>query len=687
MRWAQVAFTEDDPGKFDPGFWLSYFQRIHADAACLSAGGVVAFYPTKVPLHYRSRFLADADPFGEMLAGCRKLGMNVLARVDPHACRSDVLAAHPDWIARDAVGNPRAHWAAPDLYVTCPHGPYNREFMTEVIREIVSLYFVDGVFANRWTGHGICYCEHCRRNFRKYSGHDLTPKPKDPEAFRRAYDEWRESSLFECWEIWDRAIRSLNPNAAFIANSGGGALSELSMPELGRRSPVLFADRQARRGLMPPWANGRTAKEYRAAMGMKPIGGIFSVGLEEPYRWKDSVQADPEIRIWVADGIAHNLRPWFTKFNAKPIDTRWMPVVEQIYTWHWKNQQYLRNTRSLARVAMVYSQPNARYYGGAQAQSKVEDPSLGYYQALVEARIPFDMVHQRALESLGACEYKVLVLPNIAVLSDSQCRELEDYVARGGSLVATFETSLYDEKGKQRSNFGLAKLFGCDFAGKVEPRMQNSYLTVEQQPGGTYHPLLRGLEGVPRVINGVGMVHTKPATRQHSPLTLVPSYPDLPMEDVWARTPRTDIPMAYCMSYGRGRVVYFPMDLDRTFWEVLNEDHARLLQNAVHWAFGEPQPLELAGDGFLDVSCWRQDQSITVHLVNLTNPMAMKGPYRQVFPVGPLQVSLALPHQETPASVRLLVADTEVPFRQESGRVLVDVPQVGIHEVVAVHLA
>ena len=31
-------------------------------------------------------------------------------------------------------------------------------------------------------------------------------------------------------------------------------------------------------------------------MGRRPIGGIFSVGVEEPYRWKDSVQSEPEIR-------------------------------------------------------------------------------------------------------------------------------------------------------------------------------------------------------------------------------------------------------------------------------------------------------------------------------------------------------------------------------------------------------
>src|SRR5215510_5452892 len=48
MRWAQLTLVEDDPGKFDPKFWLDYFKRSRSDAVCLSAGGCVAYYPTAV---------------------------------------------------------------------------------------------------------------------------------------------------------------------------------------------------------------------------------------------------------------------------------------------------------------------------------------------------------------------------------------------------------------------------------------------------------------------------------------------------------------------------------------------------------------------------------------------------------------------------------------------------------------
>ena len=102
MRWAQLTLVENDPGRFDPQFWLDYFRRLHADAASLSAGGIVAYYPTEVPLHHRSAWLGDSDPFGDAGRRLPRARMHVVARTDPHAARDEVRAAHPDWIAVDA---------------------------------------------------------------------------------------------------------------------------------------------------------------------------------------------------------------------------------------------------------------------------------------------------------------------------------------------------------------------------------------------------------------------------------------------------------------------------------------------------------------------------------------------------------------------------------------------------------
>ncbi|MGC8795048.1 MAG: beta-galactosidase trimerization domain-containing protein, partial [Bryobacteraceae bacterium] len=601
-----------------------------------------------------------------------------------HSCREEAYQAHPEWVAVDADGKPRPHWATPGRWITCALGPYSFEFMTEVIREIMALYRVDGIFANRWSGSGMCYCEHCRRNFRDFCGLELPRTTDSQDRARRQYILWRQQRLFELWRLWDGEIRRINPNACFIPNTGGGALSELDMKTVGELAPTLMADRQARRGLMPPWANGKNAKEYRATLGRKPLVGIFSVGLEEPYRWKDSVQTEAEIRIWVADGVAHGMRPWFTKFCGIIHDPRWLKVVEQIYDWHWRQERYLRNEESLAQVALVYSQQTAAFYGGPRAQEKVEQHILGAYHALVEARIPFDMVHDGLLDSGRIARYRVLILPNVAALSDQQCQQLRTYVERGGGLVATFETSLYDEWGARRKDFGLADLFGASFQGRLEGPMRNAYLRLEHR---TRHPLLRGLEAAPRIIHGVWRLEVRPrAQLTDAPVTLIPSYPDLPMEEVYPRVEKTGIPEAYLREFGRGRVAYFPWDLDRVFWEVMCADHGRLLANAVDWAASEERPVRVEGPGVLDVAYWRQQNSVTLHLVNLTNPMMMKGPYREAIPVGLQRVRLRLPQGSRVREVRLLVAGGSPEWKQRADWLELSVPSVGIHEVIAADL-
>jgi hypothetical protein len=216
--------------------------------------------------------------------------------------------------------------------------------------------------------------------------------------------------------------------------------------------------------------------------------------------------------------------------------------------------------------------------------------------------------------------------------------------------------------------------------------MMNSYLTLEKDPAsGKFHFLLSGFEDATRIINGVNMVHVSAAERfPYSPLTIVPTYPDLPMEEVFPRPQTKKDPGVYVREVGRGRVVYFPMDLDRTFWEVLDVDHSKLLRNAVLWATNEKLPVAVKGPGVLDVSVWTQRESMTVHLVNLTNPMMMKGPVRDIIPVGAQQVSIRVPGNRTVSAVRSLVADRDVPHRQQGDFVLLEVPSIALHEVIAI---
>jgi hypothetical protein len=316
---------------------------------------------------------------------------------------------------------------------------------------------------------------------------------------------------------------------------------------------------------------------------------------------------------------------------------------------------------------------------------------LGWYQALVEARIPFEMAHDRLLDAAQLSQYKTLILPNIAALSDVQCGRLRAFVKNGGSVVATYETSLCDEWGVRRKDFGLADLFGVGWNGRVEGPMQNSYLRLAHDTAGG-HPLFKGLEDAPRIINGVWRVEVEPrAGFAQVPLTLIPSYPDLPMEKVYPRQEKTDIAGIYLREAGRdapgaGRVAYFPWDIDRTYWEVLALDHFKLLRNTVQWATNESQMVEVTGAGFLDVTAWRNRDALVIHLVNLTNPMAMKGPFREFIPVSAQNVRVRLPEGIRAKKVHLLVADKTPQTEHRGADLAITVPSILDHEVIAIDI-
>ncbi len=691
MRWAQLVLVENDPGNFDPDFWLNYFKEIHADAACLSAGGIVAYYPTDVPFHHRSAWLADSDPFGYLVKGCRDMNMAVIARTDPHAAWVDMVKAHPDYIAISADGQQRQHWANPELWVTCALGPYNFDFMTEVHREIMEKYGIDGIFSNRWAGHGICYCTHCQKNFGDFSGLELPRSTTKPDEFTntkfvldrskhvyQVYTDWRIKRLRELWILWDDTIRKVKSTSRFIPNGFPDRLVT------GANSDIFFTDHQARSGFIPPWSNGKRAKELRATMGMKPLGGIFSVGLEEANRWKDSVQSEAELRIWVLEGTANNMRPWFAKFSGVLYDERWLPVVQRLYQWHYENEKYLRNTASLATVAIVYSEQTERYYGGKPWQQDFDHHENGMYHTLIEAGIPFDMVNDRLLEPRDLENYQLLILPNIAALSEQQCEKIKAYVANGGNIISTFETSLYDEQAISRSDFGLADLFGVSYAGEVEGPVQNSYLELHRQEDGTFHPVLQGLEDTTRIINGLWRIKVEAKVDFPSPLTLIPTYPDLPMEHVYPLKTNTGIRELYLRSYGKGRVAYIPWDIDRTSWQIMNVDHSVLLQNIIRWALGAKPPVTVEGPGVLDVNIWQQKDSMTVHLVNFTNPMMLKGPYRELLPAGKQKVEIQIPEGKSVKKVQLLVSRENVDYQINGNSMGLIVDQILDHEVIAI---
>jgi len=170
----------------------------------------------------------------------------------------------------------------------------------------------------------------------------------------------------------------------------------------------------------------------------------------------------------------------------------------------------------------------------------------------------------------------------------------------------------------------------------------------------------------------------------HVPLTVVPYFPAFPPEMVFPRTPRTDEPAVLLRQSGRSRVVYFPGDIDRTFWRSGNADLGQLLLNAVRWALGdEPARVSVEGDGIVETFAWETEPGYALHLLNYTNPNMTRGFIRRAYPIGPQHVEFSVAPGRSIRAVRALRVARDLPFTQSGQRVRFEVPGVSDYEVAA----
>jgi hypothetical protein len=95
--------------------------------------------------------------------------------------------------------------------------------------------------------------------------------------------------------------------------------------------------------------------------------------------------------------------------------------------------------------------------------------------------------------------------------------------------------------------------------------------------------------------------------------------------------------------------------------------------------------IDVKAPGVMDVTVWRQEKSMTVHLVNLTNPMMLKGPFRELIPVD-AEVKVKVPAGAKLGGVRLVLSDKKPKFKIHEGLVTLSVPQIADHEIVALDL-
>jgi hypothetical protein len=712
LRWGQTNITEIDPAAYDIAWWRQHWKRTQVQGVILNAGGIVAYYPSKYPLHYRPPLLGDRDLYGELAKAAHDDGLVVLARMDSNRTHEAFYNAHPDWFALDALGKP---YRAGELYVTCVNGPYYEVYLPGVLREIIERTHPEGITDNSWSGLGresVCHCRNCMTKFKQRTGKDLPAKNWDNPVYRE-WVQWNYARRLEIWDLNNQTTRAAGgPDCLWVGmNSGsvsGQCRSFRDFPEICRRAEIILLDHQARSESAGFAQNAEAGKLIHGLLGWEKLipesMAMYQAG--RPTFRKASKPA-PEARLWMLEGFAGTIQPWWHHIGAYHEDRRQYSTVEPINRWHAAHQEYLVDRQPVANVGVVWSQQNTDFYGRDQPELLVELPWRGMADALVRARIPYLPVHADHIGREGP-RLSVLVLPNVAVLAEGQCLAIRRFVERGGSLVATGQTSLYTDGGEPRADFALADLFGAHLApdrrASVEAdRRQavetaHSYLrlTPELRDGvygpkvGTEpavaakrHPVLKGFDETDILPFGGRLGGVRAAEGAEVLATFIPPFPIYPPETSWMREPRTTIPGLIVRTAARGsRIAYLPADLDRRYGRDHLPDHGDLLANLVHWASGDTLPLTVQGPGLIDCHLYRQQNRLILHLVNLTSAGTWRGPVEELIPVGPLRVQVRLPEGIRSSRMKLLVSQQRPSLTLEEGGAVFQLPTLLDHEVI-----
>jgi Hypothetical glycosyl hydrolase 6/Beta-galactosidase trimerisation domain len=692
-RCGQLNLNERDPLTLDVASWIDYWASLKLDALLLNGGGIVAFYPTEVAYHHRSEFLGSRDLFGELARATKARGMRLVARMDCNYAYEDALKAHPEWFERNPNGSPRPHGESPWLFKTCMFSPYFTDQMAAIYRELGLRYPVDGFFTNGWPSTGdltVCHCESCQRVYREQVG-GTPPDQVDAtnERYRKYYDVYM-ARVLDVWRRWQAVVTEKHPDSVYVGNLGGGIRTVKNVKRLGDVALWFNADHQGRSGDTAIWDCAQQGRVARAVMGGRTVTNVTGAYSNSRPTWRHVTKAPAETTMWMAQTAASGMVPWFHWLGGAPEDTRWKAVGRDFFNWLAANESHFRNRRSIADIAVLYPQRTIAFYrSGARSldwrgaeRAQTADYLQGLYYALLEGRIFFDFVHEDDLAAETLRPYRALLIPNAAYLSDEHCRRIREYAAGGGSLLATFETSRYNEWGDARPDFSLADLFGASVTGDLVGPVGNSYMRIDHP-----HPVLNGFDGTALL---PGPEHRVPirgagANAAPVPLTVVPYYPAFPPEMVFPRTPRTDQPAALFRQNGRSRVAYFAGDIDRTFWRSGNPDLGLLLQNTVRWLRGDDRPpVSLEGDGIVEAFAWETEPGYAIHVLNYTNPNMTRGFVRKFYAIGPQKAEFHVANRRRIRSVRALRAARDLRFTQDGDVVRFEVPGVSDYEVVAV---
>ena len=195
----------------------------------------------------------------------------------------DAVKAHPDWFQRDPQGESARHTEDPRLFRTCMFSSYMTDYMPAIMREINSLYDVDGLFTNAWPP-----LDRYRSATASAAANCRLP------GLIAYWEQFNERTVY-LWKLYDSIAKEKKPSNFYFANLGGGIRCTADLVKLGELCEWFQCDNQGRGGDDTPiWGCALQGRVCNAVQDGKLSTNVTAAWSTGAPRWRNIYKSPQE---------------------------------------------------------------------------------------------------------------------------------------------------------------------------------------------------------------------------------------------------------------------------------------------------------------------------------------------------------------------------------------------------------
>lgn len=420
--------------------------------------GDYAYYDSK--LLPKAPGLGSRDPLREALDEARLHKLPVIAYCVVQQ-GGHFLKAHPEWEMRGADGRPIGRFCFNSGYLEAM-----KAIVAEQLAYGIAGFHLDMLDQGFGPPYG-CWCDTCRMLFEKEFHHPLP----NGVTWDAAWDDvlefrYRTSARFE--QALTAHIKSVHPDATVDYNYHGNPPFSF---EVGQRPVQHAGNGDFVTGETGVWGFsaltvGLNAEFYRAAVPHQRVQVAMQRGVRMYHDQTTRPLAD--LRWELLTLLAHGA--FVTMVDKTGFDGWLDPVADERIGEAFRQARARRTHFGHLPVTEVglYFSHRTRDWLGRETPAIYFQSFQGAHKALVYEHIPYGIVLDENMTLATLRRFPVVMLPNVAILSEREVALFRRYVETGGKLLVTGLTGTRGRRGETQGRSSLEELIGARFIRELE---------------------------------------------------------------------------------------------------------------------------------------------------------------------------------------------------------------------------